>query len=252
MRFVVILFFFLMSCGTEKSLTDLLPQVYKMDIQQGNEIDSEMLLKLKPGMTKSQVRFVLGTPLIQDSFHNNRWDYLYAMRKEGRLIEKRHVILNFEKDLLKNITGEVIPKGENESLNNAQKTENPIDSHDKDKVEKEESSWLDSMKFWEKNSKPSEEILIKSSREANTNIDREAGHNNQQKNSDVIQRIDTTESINEAVKDDIRKQNSDTVNSLGGELKATEKPALNKEVIIKPETNEESDYFKLLLEKIGF
>ena len=65
MRFVVILFFFLMSCGTEKSLTDLLPQVYKMDIQQGNEIDSEMLLKLKPGMTKSQVRFVLGTPLIQ-------------------------------------------------------------------------------------------------------------------------------------------------------------------------------------------
>jgi len=54
-----------------------------MDIQQGNEIDAEMLLKLKPGMTKNQVRFVLGTPLIQDSFHNNRWDYLYAMRKDG-------------------------------------------------------------------------------------------------------------------------------------------------------------------------
>ena len=47
---------------------------YKMDIQQGNVVTSEMLLKLRPGMSKSQVQFIMGTPLLVDSFHTNRWD----------------------------------------------------------------------------------------------------------------------------------------------------------------------------------
>ena len=50
---------------------------YKIDIQQGNVVTEEMVEKLKPGMSRSQVRFVLGTPLITDVFHADRWDYFY-------------------------------------------------------------------------------------------------------------------------------------------------------------------------------
>src|SRR3990170_4201353 len=56
---------------------------YKIDVQQGNVVSQEMLEKLKPGMTKSQVRFALGTPLIADSFHPDRWDYFYSLKKGG-------------------------------------------------------------------------------------------------------------------------------------------------------------------------
>jgi outer membrane protein assembly factor BamE len=84
---------------------------YKMDIQQGNVVTSEMLLKLRPGMTKSQVQFIMGTPLLVDSFHTNRWDYFYQLRKEGKIINQRRVILDFEKDLLVRVRGDVVPKG---------------------------------------------------------------------------------------------------------------------------------------------
>ena len=82
---------------------------YKMDIQQGNVVNAKMMLQLRPDMTKSQVRFIMGTPLVQDSFHRDRWDYLYQMRKGGALIEQRHVILEFEGDALKRVRGHVIP-----------------------------------------------------------------------------------------------------------------------------------------------
>ncbi len=80
---------FFAGCGSK------LPAVkpYKMEIQQGNVVNSKMLLQLRPGMTKSQVLYIMGTPLIADSFHSNRWDYFYQMRKEGKLMEQRRVIL---------------------------------------------------------------------------------------------------------------------------------------------------------------
>lgn len=84
---------------------------YKMDIQQGNVVTSEMLLKLRPGMTKSQVQFIMGTPLLVDSFHTNRWDYFYQLRKQGEVVTQRRVILDFEKDLLVRVRGDVVPKG---------------------------------------------------------------------------------------------------------------------------------------------
>lgn len=84
---------------------------YKMDIQQGNVVTSKMLLQLRPGMTKSQVRFIMGTPLIVDSFHNNRWDYFYQMRQAGKVVEQRRVILEFEKDLLARVRGDVVLQG---------------------------------------------------------------------------------------------------------------------------------------------
>lgn len=54
---------------------------YKIDIQQGNVLTQEMVSQLKPGQTRDQVRFILGTPMLTDPFHENRWDYVYSLKK---------------------------------------------------------------------------------------------------------------------------------------------------------------------------
>ncbi len=81
---------------------------YKIDIQQGNYVTQDMVAKLKPGMTRSQVRFALGTPLIVDPFRNDRWDYFYMMHKAGELTEQRVVTAIFRGDELLRIEGDVI------------------------------------------------------------------------------------------------------------------------------------------------
>jgi len=73
---------------------------YSIDVQQGNYVDQEMISQLKPGMTRAQVRFVLGTPLITDPFNPNRWDYLFVDRKAGRLKEVRRLVVYFDGDRL--------------------------------------------------------------------------------------------------------------------------------------------------------
>lgn len=82
---------------------------YKIDIQQGNVVTRDMIDQLKPGMTKSQVRFVMGTPLIVDIFRDNRWDYLYYLQEEGELIDKRGMTIFFEDDKLSYIENEFAP-----------------------------------------------------------------------------------------------------------------------------------------------
>ena len=74
--------------------------VYRMDIRQGNYVSFDMRQKLKVGMTKAQVRFVLGTPLIMDPFHDNRWDYEYRLLHNHKVIEKQGLTLYFEGDNL--------------------------------------------------------------------------------------------------------------------------------------------------------
>jgi outer membrane protein assembly factor BamE len=74
---------------------------YHIDVQQGNYIDQEMISKLKPDMTRAQVRFLLGTPLIADPFNPDRWDYLYIDRRRGRLKDVRRLTVYFEEDRLK-------------------------------------------------------------------------------------------------------------------------------------------------------
>jgi outer membrane protein assembly factor BamE len=106
--FILLMALMLVGCGS--ALPTFKP--YKMDIQQGNVLTSEMLLQLRPGMTKSQVRFILGTPLLVDSFHSNRWDYFYQLRKQGEIVNQRRVILDFEDDLLLRVRGDVVPKGQ--------------------------------------------------------------------------------------------------------------------------------------------
>ncbi len=86
-----------------------LPIVYKIDVQQGNVVTQEMLAKLQPGMDKSKVRFIMGTPLVVDVFHQNRWDYLYTMQKRGGEVKQRRVSLFFKDDKLDHIEGDVKP-----------------------------------------------------------------------------------------------------------------------------------------------
>jgi len=74
-----------------------------MDIRQGNLVTAEMREKLKIGMSKQQVRYVLGTPMISDAFHGNRWDYVYLLEHSGKLIEKRRLTLYFSGDNLASI-----------------------------------------------------------------------------------------------------------------------------------------------------
>lgn len=248
MRLIVILSIFLISCSFQDSALNIPTKLYKMNIKQGNEIDSEMLLQLKPGMTKSQVRFVLGTPLIQDNFHNQRWDYLYALRKNGKLVDKRHVIVNFEKDLLKSITGEVITKNKKGEFIADEKYDDRNHNYDEDQDEVAESSWLEELKFWEE--KAEDEI-----NSVNTKVIKEEGEGKILRNTDLMQKTDIKESINEAVRAHIETKESEGM--LSDDLRDKKLLTKDKEAIINSETDletdyEESDYFNLLLEKIGF
>ena len=108
MRYVIILLA-LLGASCSSTLPSVKP--YHLDIQQGNVVSAKMMMQLKPGMTKSQVRYVLGTPLLQDAFHQNRWDYVYQMAKGGNVIERRRIILDVENDGLKAVRGDIIPAG---------------------------------------------------------------------------------------------------------------------------------------------
>lgn len=80
---------------------------HRIDVQQGNALDSESVARLKPGLTRSQVRFLLGTPLVADPFRDDRWDYVYLMRTAGELTDKQRITLYFDGDTLVRIDGSV-------------------------------------------------------------------------------------------------------------------------------------------------
>ncbi len=82
---------------------------YKIDIQQGNVLTQEMVAQLKPGQTRDQVRYILGTPLLADVFHQERWDYVYSYRSGTTgVFETRQFSVFFDKDnRLVKATGDV-------------------------------------------------------------------------------------------------------------------------------------------------
>lgn len=139
----IILFAALLCVACSSALPSFKP--YRMDIQQGNVVTSKMMLQLRPGMTKSQVRFIMGTPLIQDSFHRDRWDYFYQMRKSGKVIEQRRVIMEFEGDALKRVRGDVIPASPEDTAIAATPPAVPVVIEPK---APEKKGVLDRLKFW--------------------------------------------------------------------------------------------------------
>lgn len=92
----------LAGCGLTETL-----RPYKLDIRQGNYVTQEMVSNLKKGMSRDQVRFALGTPLLTDVFHADRWDYLYRFDPGYGEVEQRRISLFFDGDQLARVEGDV-------------------------------------------------------------------------------------------------------------------------------------------------
>lgn len=103
MRFLLLLLAIVLihACG--------FPGVYKINVEQGNIVTQEMADQLKPGMTRRQVRFILGTPLIADTFNQNRWDYLYVKRNGMQVLSESRLTVEFEGDALVRVSGDFVP-----------------------------------------------------------------------------------------------------------------------------------------------
>lgn len=105
--------FALSGCGflTRQSL-DNFSLTYKINIQQGVVVTQEMAEQLKPGMTRDQVRFVLGTPILADPFHADRWDYPFRFQPGRGRIEERRFTVYFENDRFARFDGDPLPTEE--------------------------------------------------------------------------------------------------------------------------------------------
>jgi outer membrane protein assembly factor BamE len=96
-------------CGYVPRIPGVTP--YRIEIQQGNYVSQEMISQLKPGMTKEQVRFILGTPMVTDIFHSDRWDYVYWREAPNGARESRKITVMFEQGQLARVDGGVAPSG---------------------------------------------------------------------------------------------------------------------------------------------
>lgn len=107
------------------------PGVHKINIQQGHIITQEMIEQLEPGMNKRQVRFVLGTPLIDDIFSDDRWDYYYSLKMGDGRFYKRTLTVYFDGDIMTHYEGENLPKvsaDNDDSDSKAAEPETPVPS----------------------------------------------------------------------------------------------------------------------------
>lgn len=87
------------------------PGIYKLEIEQGNIVTQKMVNQLQPGMTRSQVRYIMGTPMLVDTFHQNRWDYVHTLQRDGHHRTEKRLTLYFKDDKLAYFTGDFLPAG---------------------------------------------------------------------------------------------------------------------------------------------
>lgn len=85
------------------------PGVYRIDVEQGNIVTQEMIDQLEPGMSKRQVRFILGTPLVEDSFNKSRWDYAYRKSNGLQILDESRLTVIFDGDDLAEVRGDYVP-----------------------------------------------------------------------------------------------------------------------------------------------
>lgn len=109
---VLLVAFALTACRGFGSLD--FPGVYKISIPQGNIITQDMVDQLRPGMTKRQVIFVMGTPLVRDPFHQDRWDYIYSFQPGGGVRGQERISVFFVDDALVSFTGDFVPNPEDQ------------------------------------------------------------------------------------------------------------------------------------------
>lgn len=98
--FLIGLLLCLSACGVIDRFT------YKLSIQQGNYLEQKDIDKLRPGMTRDQVLFVLGDPMVRSSFSDTRWEYQYWLRVDERVAKKKNLTLFFKDDLLEKLEGD--------------------------------------------------------------------------------------------------------------------------------------------------
>ena len=96
-------------CSTA-TVTDFV-KPYRIDVRQGNYVTQEMVSQLKPGMSRDQVRFVLGAPLLADVFHADRWDYVYRFQPGKGELQERKLAVIFEGGKLVRLEGDVRGEG---------------------------------------------------------------------------------------------------------------------------------------------
>lgn len=106
-RLTLLLLPLLAACSNTPDITSRLTP-YRIDVRQGNFVTQEMIVQLKPGQTKDQVRFILGTPLLADMFHADRWDYVYRFQPGHGEAQQRRIVVFFADGKLTHITGDVV------------------------------------------------------------------------------------------------------------------------------------------------
>ncbi len=93
--------------ATRKAASAIVP--YKIEIVQGNFVSKEQVDALKPGMSRAQVREILGTPLLQSVFHSDRWDYVFTMKRQGTESQARQLTVLFKDDVMERVEGDPMP-----------------------------------------------------------------------------------------------------------------------------------------------
>ena len=108
--FLLLSAFVSMITGCSNSNFFSFPGVYKMDIQQGNVLAEKKIRQLKTGMTKEQVAFIMGNPVLTDIFNENRWDYVYSFQPGGEPRQQKRLTLFFQQNQLIRMTGDALPQ----------------------------------------------------------------------------------------------------------------------------------------------
>lgn len=98
---------FLGACSNTPEISSYLSP-YRIDVRQGNYVSQEMVAQLKPGQTRDQVRFILGSPLIVDVFHADRWDYVYRFQPGKGAVQERRLTVFFVDNKLTRVAGDVV------------------------------------------------------------------------------------------------------------------------------------------------
>ncbi|WP_369163008.1 outer membrane protein assembly factor BamE [Candidatus Thiodiazotropha sp. LNASS1] len=115
MKKILIIIFSLLPMLTGCSSWEDFSLVHSPDIEQGNIVTPEMVALLEPGMSKRQVRYALGTPMLIDVFHQQRWDYLFTVKRRNEPMEIKHYSLYFEGDRLSRFGGDIEPASDSDS-----------------------------------------------------------------------------------------------------------------------------------------
>ena len=107
MKRLLLLLPFLAACSNTPQITSYLSP-YRIDVRQGNFVTQEMVAQLKPGLTREQVRFILGSPLVADMFHVDRWDYVYRFQPGHGEAQQRRLVVFFQDNKLTRVAGDVV------------------------------------------------------------------------------------------------------------------------------------------------